>query len=138
MAVEAGTVEQEAETAAAASAPAATTAMVEDDAMTFDEEWREPMMRGRKTCEARLYRYNRRTFWAFGDEYIVAKSERLKLGDIAEKWFKEHGCYSSRDFREVWKQAHGAPFDPEQRVWLHHFKKAFEAPVVEDEDEPAE
>ena len=93
------------------------------------------MMRGRKTCEARFERYSGLTFEAFGDEYAITKVEYLPLGDIAEKWFKEHGLYSPKEFREVWKQKHGGVFDIEQKVSLHHFKKSFEAPVLPHSDE---
>lgn len=96
--------------------------------LEFDEEWREPMIRGDKTCEACAGRHSGLSFEAFGDEYSITKVEFLPLGEIAEKWFKEHGFYSPREFREVWKEKRGGVFDPEQKVSLHHFKKAFEAP----------
>jgi len=96
--------------------------------LEFDEEWREPMIREHKTCEACAERHPGLSFEAFGDEYAITKVEYLPLGEIAEKWFKEHGFYSPREFREVWKEKHGGVFDPEQKVSLHHFRKAFEAP----------
>jgi hypothetical protein len=120
------------------SAPALTQAAPEDESLALDDEWQEPMIRGRKTCEARDYRFDGGVFEAFGDEYIIRKVEQLPLGDIADEWFREHGCYSPREFRELWKQSHRGAFDPEQKVWLHHFKKAFEGPVQPDSEGHAE
>jgi hypothetical protein len=103
----------------------------QEEELYFDEEWAEPMLRGRKTCETMTEKYPRKTFWAFGDEYSIIKAERMLLGDVSEKWFREHGCYSPKEFREVWKVEHGGVFDPDQKVWVHHFKKAFEVPQGE-------
>ena len=111
------------------TAPEASPAGRRGEAMLeFDEEWREPMIRELKTCEACVARHSGLSFEAFGDEYAITKVEYLPLGEIAEKWFKEHGFYSPREFREVWKEKNGGVFDPEQKVSLHHFRKAFEAP----------
>ncbi|MGB2583473.1 MAG: hypothetical protein WBC89_04885, partial [Dehalococcoidia bacterium] len=60
--------------------------------------------------------------------------EQLPLGDISQKWFKQHGLFSPREFQEIWKQHHRGEFDPKQIVWLHHFKRGFEPPVEPDSD----
>jgi len=108
-----------------------TRSQSQGEELYFDDEWAEPMLRGRKTCETMTEKYPRKTFWAFGDEYSITKAERMSLGDVSEKWFGEHGCYSPKEFREVWKVEHGGVFDPDQKVWVHHFKKAFEVPQGE-------
>jgi hypothetical protein len=111
----------------ATPAPDTSPAPQQDgESLEFDEEWQELMVRGHKTCLTRAEKYGSRAFEAFGDEYVITKVEHMTLGDIAEKRFKEHGFYSPREFREVWKKSHRGNFDPEQKVWLHHFKKAFE------------
>ncbi len=122
-----------------AAAPEASPPALRDDGiLVFDDEWREPMIRGHKTCEACADRHSGLSFEAFGDEYSITKVEYLPLGEIAEKWYKEHGFYSPREFREVWKEKYGGVFDPEEKASLHHFKKAFEAPVRLDSAGPPE
>jgi hypothetical protein len=100
----------------------------------FDEEWEEPMIHGQKTCEARIEEYTGNTFKAFGHNFVVTEVEQLPLGDISQKWFKQHGLFSPREFQEIWKQRHRGEFDPKQIVWLHHFKRGFEPPIEPDSD----
>jgi len=103
-------------------------------AFDFDEEWEEPMVHGQKTCEARIERYASTTFEAFGYPFVITKAEQLALGDISQKWFKQHGLFSPREFQEVWKQRHEGVFDPEQKTWLHHFRRGFDTPIEPDSD----
>ena len=118
-----------------AAAPDTAPAPRQDsEILEFDEEWQELMIHGQKTCLTRAEKYGSRAFEAFGDEYVITKVEHMTLGDIAEKRFKEHGFYSPREFREVWKKSHRGEFNPEQKVWLHHFKKAFELSDQPDAD----
>lgn len=103
-------------------------------AFDFDEEWEEPMIHGQKACEARIEEYTGNTFKAFGHNFVVTEVEQLPLGDISQKWFKQHGLFSPREFQEIWKQHHRGEFDPKQIVWLHHFKRGFEPPIEPDPD----
>ena len=102
--------------------------------LCFDEEWEEPMIHGQKTCEACIEEYTGNTFKAFGHDFVVTEVEQLPLGDISQKWFKQHGLFSPREFQEIWKQRHREEFDPKQIVWLHHFKRGFEPPIEPDPD----
>ncbi|MGB3129145.1 MAG: hypothetical protein WBC11_05440 [Dehalococcoidia bacterium] len=103
-------------------------------AFDFDEEWEEPMIHGQKTCEAHIEEYTGNTFKAFGHNFVVTEVEQLPLGDISQKWFKQHGLFSPREFQEIWKQRHKGEFDAKQLVWLHHFKRGFEPPIEPDSD----
>jgi len=98
-------------------------------AFDFDEEWEEPMIHGQKTCEASVEEYTGSFFKAFGHEFFITKVERISLGEISQRWFKQLGHFSPREFQEIWKQRYKEGFDPEQLVWLHHFKRGFEPPV---------
>ena len=100
--------------------------------LVFDEELEEPMLRGYKTCEARAQRFDGTGFEAFGRYYVITKVEQLTLGEVLEVWFREHGHFSTKEFREIWKQRHGGRLDPDQKVWLHHFERGFEPPADED------
>ena len=102
------------------------------DELVFDEELEEPMLRGYKTCEARAQRFDGTGFEAFGRYYVITKVEQLTLGEVSEVWFREHGHFSTKEFREIWKQRHGGLLDPDQKVWLHHFERGFEPPADED------
>jgi hypothetical protein len=105
---------------------------VAEDELVFDEELEEPMLRGYKTCEARAQRFDGTGFEAFGRYYVITKVEQLTLGEVSETWFREHGHFSTKEFREIWKQRHGGLLDPDQKVWLHHFERGFEPPADED------
>lgn len=105
---------------------------VVEDGLVFDEEQEEPMLRGFKTCEARAKRFDGTGFEAFGRYYVITKVEQLTLGEVSENWFREHGHFSTKEFREIWKQRHGGLLDPDQQVWLHHFERGFEPPPDED------
>jgi hypothetical protein len=102
--------------------------------LEFDEECEMPMVHGIKTCEARAQRYSREGFEAFGHQYVITKVEQLPLGEVQQKWFKQHGLFSPREFKEIWKQRHGGDFDPEQMVWVHQFQRGFAPPPVPAEE----
>jgi hypothetical protein len=106
----------------------------EIDLLTFDEEWQEALIRSRKVCDIREQYYPGDTFEAFGDEYIITKKQQIPLNEVAVGWFKENGFYSTREFKEVWKESHNGKFDPEHVVWLYHFRKAFETPIAQEEN----
>lgn len=117
--------------------PAPTGPMPEQEELLsfdFDEESEVPMIYGYKTCEARLEKYAGSTFAAFGHEFVITKVEHLPLYDISQKWFKQHGLFSPREFQEVWRQCHKGVFDPEQKAWLHHFTRGFEPSIQPDSD----
>lgn len=104
----------------------------------FDEEWEVPMIHGYKTCEARIEKYAGDSFEAFGHQFVITKVEQLALGHISQKWFKQHGLFSPREFQEVWKHGHNGVFDPEQEVWLYHFSRGFEPPIESPIEPPIE
>ena len=100
----------------------------------FDEEWEIPLIHGYKTCETTVDRYDGDTFEAFGHQFVLTKVEQLPLSEVQQKWFKQHGLFSPREFQEVWKQSHGGVFDSEQKVWVHQFKRGFaETPELDAE-----
>ena len=103
----------------------------------FDEECEMPMVHGIKTCETREQRYARESFEAFGHQYVITKVEQLPLVEVQQKLFKQHGLFSPREFKEVWKHNHSGSFDSEEKVWVHHFSRGF-APPPEPEVEPEE
>jgi hypothetical protein len=102
--------------------------------LEFDEECEMPLVHGIKTCETRVERYGRAGFEAFGHQYVITKVEQLPLGEVQQKWFKQHGLFSPREFKEVWKQRNGGDFNPEKMVWVHQFQRGF-APPSEPEEE---
>ena len=102
--------------------------------MEFDEECEMPLVHGIKTCETRAQRYAREGFEAFGHQYVITKVEQLPLVEVQQKWFKQHGLFSPREFKEVWKQRNKGEFDPDQKVWVHQFQRGF-APPAEPEEE---
>jgi hypothetical protein len=98
------------------------------DELEFDEECEMPMVYGIKTCETRASRYAHETFEAFGHQYVITAVEQLPLGEVQQKWFKQHGLFSPKEFKEVWRQRNKGEFDPEQKVWVHQFKRGFAPP----------
>jgi hypothetical protein len=101
--------------------------------LKFDEECEMPMVHGIKTCETRERRYAREGFEAFGHQYVITKVEQLPLGEVQQRWFKQHGLFSPREFKEVWRHNHNGDFDPEQKVWVHHFSRGFAPPPQPEE-----
>ncbi|UCG84087.1 MAG: hypothetical protein JSW38_04515 [Dehalococcoidia bacterium] len=111
-----------------------TAPVVELLEFEFDEEWEMPMVYGHKTCETETQPFAGTGFEAFGHQYVVTKVEQLLLKEVQQKWFKQHGLFSPREFQEVWKQRHKGSFDPEQKVWMHHFKRGFAPPPEPETD----
>jgi len=112
--------------------PDSIAAIEELMALEFDEELEVPMIHGDKTCETAAAMYGGTTFEAFEHQFVITKVEQLPLGEVQQKWFKQHGLFSPREFQEVWKQHHKGVFDPEQKVWLHHFRRGFPEPAEPD------
>ena len=124
---------REPETAATALSPGTS----KEQDFELDEELEVPMIYGQKTCEASMDKYTGSTFRAFGHQFFITKVEQLPLGEIAEKWFAQHGFFNAREFREVWKQHHKGSFDPQEGVWLHHFQRGFPPPPEQNTELPA-
>ncbi len=102
--------------------------------LKFDEECEMPMVHGIKSCETRVDRFAGDGFEAFGHQYVITSVKQLPLGEVQQKWFKLHGLFSPREFKEVWKQ-HNKDFDPEQKVWVHQFTRGFTPPPEPDLDD---
>lgn len=64
------------------------------------------------------------TFDVDGDEYIITSIVKMKLGIVAEKYFREEGFISQEEFWFVWGQIHNrTTWEPEQIVFVHTFEK---------------
>lgn len=91
----------------------------------FKPFFREPILSGTKryTSRTRIMGKPGDRFLAFGATFELLSVEDCDLYSVALLW-KEEGCRSREHFIEVWNEIHPRkPFNPINRVYLHHFKK---------------
>ena len=61
-------------------------------------------------------------FHVFGGEFKIIATRRVKLGTVAEFYWKEEGADSADGFKKIWESIHPRRgYDPEQMVYLHWF-----------------
>jgi len=84
------------------------------------------MLSGRKTATSRTKRMGLvgDQFEAFGATFQIAILSNWSLASIANVFYILEGFESREEFIECWKLIHPRKgYDPEQRVWLHIFKR---------------
>lgn len=82
------------------------------------------MLEGIKTATTRnrLYGIVGDTFEAFGMTFEIQSHERIELGQVAEKYYKEEGFSFPDQFINCWKEIHPrAGWTPRKMVFLHRF-----------------
>ena len=92
----------------------------------FQEQWRQPMLEGQKTCTSRTKRYGQEgdTFRIFNATFTLTKVEVIPLYKVARYYYKAEGLEHPDEFIEVWKQLHPRKgWLNLQGVWVHHFKR---------------
>jgi len=90
----------------------------------FNEWSRSRLNRGVKTATSRRKRYGTLydTFKVDGRTYCIIGQCQVRLLDVGMRWFKEEGCESPEEFKEIWKLIHRkAGWEPDLLVWLHTF-----------------
>lgn len=104
--------------------------------LPFREEFRDRMLSGRKTCTSRTKRFGEGgdTFEAFEAEFILERNnaglntiavDRFPLSYVAKYFFGGEGFDTTEDFIECWKKIHPRKgYDPEQKVWVHYFRRS--------------
>lgn len=88
--------------------------------------WQHKMLLGLKTATSRPNKYGHAgdTFRQFGANFVILSIEKHTLGYIADNLYKEEGCDSPDEFKEVWSKLHPRKgFIPTQLVWVHFFRK---------------
>lgn len=84
------------------------------------------MLESRKTATSRTKQYGERgdQFEAFGAPFVILQVQKVKLREVAEKWYEAEGMPSPEAFIAVWKKIHPVKgYDPEQEVYLHLFAR---------------
>ncbi len=70
----------------------------------FRPEFKDALLEGRKTKTARTKKYGERgdQFEAFGAPFVILKVEKIRLSDIASKFFAEEGVESPEAYQKKW------------------------------------
>jgi len=92
----------------------------------FKKEFNQLMLDGKKTMTSRTKKYGDRgdIFFVEDQIFTILLSFKIRVGDVANKYFKEEGFTSPEEFIKVWKEIHPRKgYDPDQMVWGHHFIK---------------
>ncbi len=92
----------------------------------FQEEFRDRMLDGKKTCTSRTKRYGEvgDTFEAFGAELRIAITHKHPLYNVADILYEQEGFDTPEEFKACWIKLHPRRgFDPEQKVWVHFFRR---------------
>jgi hypothetical protein len=90
----------------------------------FRPEFKEALLEGRKTMTARTKKYGDRgdQFEAFGVPFVILKVEKIRLSDVASKFFAEEGVESPEAYEKKWAEIHpNKGFVLDQEVFLHTF-----------------
>lgn len=91
----------------------------------FNQEFRELILSGLKTCTSRNKRYGGEgdTFRIFGGKFEIYFIEKKRLDAVALYHYKQEGFDTSQDFVRFWRKLHPRKgFIPNQEVWVHWWK----------------
>lgn len=94
--------------------------------LPFREAFRDRLLNGTKTATSRNSRHGFRgdRFKVFGAEFVIVNVERVRLGFVAEAYFRKEGCDTQQEFVDIWKRIHPRRgFDPDAWVYVHHFAR---------------
>lgn len=83
------------------------------------------LKKGRKIATTRTKPYGKPgdTFEVDGLEYQLFGVQKIRLGEVASKFFEEEGCDSPEEFKKVWKEIHPKRgFIETDEVYLHKFR----------------
>ena len=97
----------------------------------FKVRFREPLLNGTKVYTSRTKRMGKvgDTFQAFGATFEILSVEDVALHEVARLW-KEEGCASEEEFKQVWREIHPrVGYNEYNRVFLHHFRKLSAPPI---------
>jgi len=93
----------------------------------FQPEFEELMLEGRKTATTRTKWYGRPgdRFMAFGHTFVLIEVRRLKVGQVADRFFEREGFRSPDEFLRCWRSLHPRIGEAYSRtVYLHLFSLA--------------
>lgn len=94
--------------------------------LPFREEFKDVLLRGRKTWTTRTKRYGKvgDTFEAFGQAFQLRGHLKMPLGAVAHRGFFEEGFDAPIEFIQVWCRIHPRKgYDPQQEVGVHCFEQ---------------
>jgi len=92
----------------------------------FNSWSRDKIQKGIKTTTCRTGRLGKRGDFFSVDmtRYVLIGVLSYKLEIVAKQFYKEEGCKSPEEFKEVWKSLHPyAGYQSSQNVFLHFFRK---------------
>lgn len=96
----------------------------------FREEFREPMLNGKKTMTTRSKKYGEEgdLFEAFGAFFRLILVSKWPLSLVAENYDLE-GMDSKEEFIEIWEKIHPRRgYRPDDQRWIHAFELVGKVP----------
>lgn len=93
----------------------------------FREDMQAAILRGAKTMTTRSKRYGEvGDFFKLGGRfYRLVSVRRVELGAIAHAYYRQEGCATPAEFRDIWVQIHPRKgWTPMEKKWLHEFRDA--------------
>ena len=90
----------------------------------FLEEFREDVIKGKKTFTTRSKRYGEPgdTFDAFGRTFKLINVNKRTLRFVRDYLYGVEGCSSPEEFERVWVKIHPRRgFVPDDKKWVHSF-----------------
>lgn len=92
--------------------------------LPFRVAFMDRLLNGTKTATSRFHRHGIRgdCFRVFGGVFVITNVEHVRLGFVADAYFRKEGCDTREQFVDVWKRIHPRRgFDPHAWVYVHHF-----------------
>ncbi len=92
----------------------------------FQEDFRERMLEGLKTCTSRTKKYGNPGdfFQIFGTTFQIIDVKQHYLGFVAKFLYVDEGFQRSSDFEQIWQKLHPIKgWQPAQIVFTHYFKR---------------
>lgn len=91
----------------------------------FQEQWRDKILKGEKTCTTRTKAYGKKGdgFFAFDKAFVLRQVEEMTLDMVANLLYHAEGCSEPGAFVGVWNILHpNKGYIPNQRVYVHWFE----------------
>jgi len=92
----------------------------------FRPHFKDAIITGRKTATSRTTKYGSPgdEFEAFGYVFVIERHRRLRIEFVANQLYAVEGFDSPLEVLKEWRSIHTVEgFDPEQRVWVHWFRR---------------
>lgn len=92
----------------------------------FRDDMKEAILAGTKTRTSRNHKLGKEgdTFVLETRTFKISKIEKMPLGEVRDKLYKEEGFGSPEEFVRVWDELHPKrKFSPTKNIWVHSIEE---------------